>query len=84
MPIFFCTKLRHYLLANQCTVVCKTDVIKYMLLAPVLMGRIGKWMLALTECDLGYESAKAVKGQVLADLMVDHGNPLEAYVEPMP
>lgn len=80
---FSCTKLRHYLLANQCTVVCKTDVIKYMLSAPVLKGRIGKWMLALTEYDLGYESAKTVKGQVLADLVIGHGNPLEAYVEPM-
>lgn len=81
---FSCTKLRHYLLANECVVVCKTDVIKYMLSAPVLRGRIGKWMLALTEYDLLYESAKAVKGQVLADLVVDHGKPTEGYVEPMP
>ena len=81
---FSCTKLRHYLLANECTVVCKTDVVKYMLSAPVLKGRIGKWMLTLAEYDLRYESAKAVKGQVLADFVVDHGSPSEGYVEPIP
>jgi len=27
-----------------------------------MSGRIGKWILALSEFDLRYESAKAVKG----------------------
>ncbi len=49
---FSCTKLRHYLLSNECTVVCKADVIKYMLSAPVLKERVGKWIYALTEFDL--------------------------------
>jgi hypothetical protein len=35
-----------------------------------LNGRIGKWILALSEFDLRYESAKAVKGQVMADFVV--------------
>nr|CAD40167.2 OSJNBa0061A09.6 [Oryza sativa Japonica Group] len=60
-------KLRHYLLSNECTIVCNADVIKYMLSAPVLKGRVGKWIYALTEFDLGYESPKAVKGQAIAD-----------------
>jgi hypothetical protein len=37
---FSCTKLRHYLLSNECTVVCKADVIKYMLSAPILKGEL--------------------------------------------
>ena len=37
-----CTKLRHYLLSSTCIVVCRTDVIKYMLQKPILSGRIGK------------------------------------------
>ena len=60
--IFSCTKLRHYLLSAECVVVSKDDVIRYMLSLPILNGRIEKWILALSEFDLGYESAKAVKG----------------------
>ena len=42
-----------------------------MLSAPVLKGRLGKWMFALSEFDIQYQPAKAVKGQALADLMAD-------------
>ena len=52
--------------------VCKDDVVKYMLSLPILKGRIGKWMLALSEFDLRYESARAVKGQVMADFVTQH------------
>jgi len=43
-----------------------------MLLMPIMSGRIGKWILALSEFDLRYESAKAVKGQVMADFVTQH------------
>jgi len=33
-----------------------------MLLMPILNGRVGKCIMALSEFDLRYESAKAVKG----------------------
>jgi ribonuclease HI len=69
---FSCTKLRHYLLSNECTIICKADVVKYMLSAPVLKGRVGKWIYALTEFDLKYESPKAIKGQAIADFIVEH------------
>ena len=59
---FSCTKVRHYLLSAECIVVSKDDVIRYMLSLPILNGRIEKWILALSEFDLRYESAKAVKG----------------------
>jgi hypothetical protein len=59
---FSCTKLRHYLLSAECTVVSKADVIKHMLSMSILNGRVGKWILVLLEFDLRYESAKAVKG----------------------
>src|SRR6185436_8296283 len=39
---FTCTKLHHILLSAETIVICKSDVIKYMLLAPVLKGRLGK------------------------------------------
>nr|AAM00943.1 Putative retroelement pol polyprotein [Oryza sativa Japonica Group] len=34
--------------------------------------RVGKWIFALTEFDLRYESPKAIKGQAIADFIVDH------------
>ena len=49
---FFYTKLRHYLLSAKCVVVSKDDVIRYMHSLPILNGRIGKWILALSEFDL--------------------------------
>ena len=67
---FSCTKLRHYLLSAECVVVSKDDVISYMLSLPILNGRIGKWILALSEFDLRYESAKLVKGQTIANFDV--------------
>jgi hypothetical protein len=33
-----------------------------MLSMPILNGRIGKWILALSEFELRFELAKAVKG----------------------
>ena len=81
---FSCTKLRHYLLSNECIIVCKADVVKYILSAPVLKGRLGKWMLALSEFDLRFESAEAVKARVLSDLIVEHGGQNEGRIEPVP
>jgi hypothetical protein len=68
---FTCTKLRHILLSAETIVICKSDVIKHMLSAPVLKGRLGKWMFALSEFDVRYQPAKAVKGQALADLVAE-------------
>ena len=69
---FSCIKLRHYLLSAECAVVCKDDVVRYMLSMPIMSGRIGKWILALSEFDLRYESAKAVKGQIMANFVTQH------------
>ena len=71
---FTCTKLRHILLSAETIVICKSDVIKHMLSAPILKGRLGKWMLALSEFDIRYQPTKAVKGQALADLIADRVN----------
>ena len=62
----------------------KADVIKHMLSMLILNERMGKWILALSEFDLRYESAKAVKGQVMADFITQHHKPSIGYVEPMP
>jgi ribonuclease HI len=71
---FTCIKLRHILLSTEMIVICKLDVIKHMLSAPMLKGQLRKWMFAVLEFDIRYQPAKAVKGQVLADLIAERIN----------
>jgi ribonuclease HI len=53
-------------------VACQYDVIKHMLLTPILSGWIGKWAYSLVEYDLANEPLRSIKGQVVADFIVDH------------
>jgi hypothetical protein len=53
-------------------VACQYDVIKHMLLKPILSGRIGKLAYALVEYNLAYKPLRSIKGQVVADFIVDH------------
>ncbi|WJX39864.1 hypothetical protein P8452_27372 [Trifolium repens] len=69
---FSCTKLKHYIKPVDVYVYSHFDVIKHMLTKPILHSRIGKWALALTEYSLTYKPLKAVKGQIVADFIVDH------------
>ncbi|XP_020979186.1 uncharacterized protein LOC110271887 [Arachis ipaensis] len=73
---YVCKKLKCYMVAKSVKVVAQIDLVKYMLSFPMLRGRLGKWMLALTEFNLQYVLAKAVKGQVIADFLVDNSNNL--------
>jgi len=49
-----------------------------MLSMPIMCGRISKWILALSEFDLCYESGKAVKGQIMADFVTQHCSVVDA------
>jgi hypothetical protein len=40
-----------------------------------LNGRIGKWILALSEFELKFKSAKAIKGQIIVDFITEHRDP---------
>jgi hypothetical protein len=71
---FTYTKLHHILLSAKTIVICKSDVIKHRLSAPVLKGRLGKWMFALSEFNIRYQPVKAVKGQALVDLIAERIN----------
>jgi hypothetical protein len=46
-----------------------------MLSMSILNGRIGKWILALSEFELKFESAKAIKGQAIAAFITEHRDP---------
>jgi hypothetical protein len=43
-----------------------------MLHRPTLRGRLGKWAYALIGYDLVFESLKTMKGQVVADFILEH------------
>jgi ribonuclease HI len=81
---YSCTKFRHYLLNAECVVYSKFDVIKHMLSTPILNGRIGKWILALYEFELKFESAKAIKGQIISDFITEHRDPSIDLLEVTP
>jgi hypothetical protein len=70
--LYACTKYRCYLLSSRCTVSGQDDVIKYMLHNPIMSGRIGKWAYALIKYNLAYEPLKSMRGQVVADFIVEH------------
>ncbi|XP_072087852.1 uncharacterized protein [Arachis hypogaea] len=71
-----CMKLKCYMVAKSVKVIAQTDIIKYMLSFPMLRGHLGEWMLALMEFDLQYVPAKTVKGQVIANFLVDNSKDL--------
>jgi len=49
-----------------------------MLSMPIMSGGIGKWILALLKFNLRYESAKAVKGQIMANFVTHHCGVVDA------
>ena len=64
--------MRHYLLSSTCVVACQANMIKHMLYRSILHGRIGKWAYTLIEYDLTFEPLKTLRGQVLANFIVEH------------
>jgi hypothetical protein len=53
------------------------DVTKHMLHRPILSSRIDKWAYALIEYVLTFELLRILKGQVLADFIIEHGIDLD-------
>jgi hypothetical protein len=47
-------------------------MVKHMLQQLILSMRIRKWAYALIEYDLAYEPLKSMRGQVVADFIVEH------------
>ncbi|KAB2599256.1 hypothetical protein D8674_009527 [Pyrus ussuriensis x Pyrus communis] len=75
--VFAIQKLRHYMHAYTIHLVAKADPVKYVMSKPVLTGRLAKWALLLNQYEIIYVSAKAVKGQALADFLADHPIPAD-------
>ncbi|XP_059650578.1 uncharacterized protein LOC132296389 [Cornus florida] len=72
---FAAMKLRVYMLPILVYIICQTDLVVYMLLRPIITGRIGEWALALMEFNFAYVVQKAIKGRALEDFLADHPSP---------
>ena len=62
-------RLKRYFLAHQILSVTKSHPIKALLHQPLLTGRIGQWLVLLSQYDIGLKTPKAVKSQAIADLL---------------
>lgn len=69
---FSCIKLKQYIKPIDVYVSSHFDIIKHVLSKPILHSRIGKWALALTNVSLTYVPLKEIKGQIVANFLVDH------------
>ena len=73
--IFSTKKLRHYMQAYTVHLIAHVDPVKYVLSKPILLGRLTRWGLLLTEYEIIYISQKTIKRQALAGFLVDHPIP---------
>jgi hypothetical protein len=69
---YACMMFRHYILSNTCIVAGQHDIVKHLLQKLVLSRRLGKWAYTLVEFDLVYLPLRAMKGQVIADFIMEH------------
>lgn len=69
--IFVMKKLRHYMLNHTTYVIAKADPLKYMMNKTYQNTTTSKWIMYLTEFDLQFISQKSIKGQVIADHLVE-------------
>lgn len=69
--VFASQKLRYYMLAHTTRLVAKIDPLKYLLSKATLTGRLAKWVMIFNEFDIQYVERKAIKGQKIADQLVD-------------
>jgi len=59
------------MLAHPIKRIAKIDPLKYLLSKAALTGHLAKWVILLSEYDIEYVDRKAIKGQVIADQLVD-------------
>lgn len=52
--VFVMKKPRHYVLAYEVCLIARIDPIKFIMNRLILMGRISKWVVILTEFDIIY------------------------------
>lgn len=59
------------MLAHQIKLIANIDPLKYLLSKEILIGWMAKWVMILTKYDIEYVEQKSIKGQVIADQLVE-------------
>ena len=62
-------KLRHYFQSYEIQVVAKESPLRYLQLAPSLVGKLGRWMVLLTEFDIQFVTRKVIKGRAIVEFL---------------
>ncbi|KAK4391471.1 hypothetical protein Sango_1924900 [Sesamum angolense] len=75
--IFSIQKLTHYFQSHSIHLVSNANPLKYVMAKPVLSDWLARWYLQLQQFEITYIPQKAVKGQVLANVLADHPMPAE-------
>ncbi|XP_075074627.1 uncharacterized protein LOC142162205 [Nicotiana tabacum] len=57
--------------------ISRVDPVKFVITRPVLFGRLARWFILFNQNEITYTPPKAVKGQALADFLVDYPLPTE-------
>ena len=64
-------KLRQYMLYFTMWLISRMDPIKYIFKKLALTGKISRWKVFLSKFDIVFVTRKAIKGQAIADYLVD-------------
>ncbi|XP_071728874.1 uncharacterized protein [Rutidosis leptorrhynchoides] len=75
-------RLRRYFQAHHILVLTDTPI-KHVLRRPEISGRMAKWAIELGEHEISYAPRNAIKGQIMADFMVEFinsGSPTTANI----
>ena len=62
-------KLRHYFQSYKVQVVSRMDPMRYLRETPCLVGKLGRWLVLLSEFDIEYVTKKVVKGRAVAEFL---------------
>ena len=60
-------RLRHYMTEYSMQLVSRLDPLRYLFDILVLMSKLMRWLVLLTEFNIQYVTQKSIKGSVLAD-----------------
>ena len=83
-------RLKHYVTEYSIILVSRLDPLIYSFDRPVLIGRLMRWLVLLTEFNMQYVTQKSVKGSIVADRLaslpvsddrpIDNDFPYEQFV----
>jgi len=71
--IFVVHKMRHYLVRQTIHVISKVNLLRLLIRkSSLLNSRLAKWAILLSQYEMQFLPQKAVKGQAVADFLVEH------------